>query len=83
MYLQTCLAKFTSEILYFQPYKRLGENVNILLINADINQLDNNSLDHVSYVVVRSLDVLRSIVEHRICREFDTTLIVTMNHSGI
>ena len=82
MYLETSHATFTSKVLYFQPCKRLGENVSILLISADISQLDNISVNHLSYVVVGCLNVLWSIVEDMINKKFDAALVITINHCG-
>ena len=66
------------------PFREgLGKDINYLVISRNILQLQRSSLNPVSDEVVLDLDVLRSIVKHRILRELDATLIITINTSSL
>ena len=59
----------------------LGENICHLVISRHICQSNCTSLNPVSDKMVPDLDMLRPVVKYRILREFDTTLIITIDRS--
>ena len=63
--------------------QRLGQYVRDLLIRSNVKKLHNSFLHHVMNVLVFDLDMLGFVVKHWILREFDTTLIITINPSSL
>jgi hypothetical protein len=67
------------EIDMLSPWQGLGENFFHLLINRNIMKLNHPTLNPVSNEMILDLNVLRPIMKHWILREFDTTMIITVN----
>ena len=62
------------------PFREgLGKDISYLVISRYILQLYCSSLNPVSDEVVLDLDVLRPITKHKILRELDATLIITID----
>ena len=56
-----------------------GEDVRNMLICGNILELHNPSLNTVSDEVVSDLNMLGLVMKHRILRELDVTLIISVN----
>ena len=61
-------------------HQGLGENVCNLLIYGNILELDNFLLDPVLDEAIFDFIMLGLVMEHWILKEFDTTLIIAVNH---
>ena len=59
----------------------LAENICHLVISRHICQPNCTSLNPVSDKMAPDLDMFRLVVKYQILREFDTTLIITVNRS--
>ena len=75
--------KLVSEVLQLHPAQRLGQYVRDLLIRSNVLKLHSSLLHHVANVLVFDLNMLGFIVKHRILRELDATLIITINISSL
>jgi hypothetical protein len=60
----------------------LGKNIYHLLISLYLIKPHDSSLYTIPDEVIPDIDVLAAIMKHRILRELDATLIVTVNHSN-
>ena len=58
----------------------LGENVCQLLLCRNILNLNCSLLHYVPDEMVSNLNMLRPVVRHWILREFDATLVITVDH---
>jgi hypothetical protein len=76
-------SKFVSECLKLPFCSGLGQNISNLLICGNILEIQCSLLNPVSYEVIFDLYVLGPVIKHWILREFDTTLIITINDLGI
>jgi hypothetical protein len=54
-----------------------------MLISANILELQCSLLNLVSYELIYDLYMLGPVMKHMILKEFDTTLIITINDHGI
>ena len=69
-----------SEVDMLAPWERLRQNVCYLLIRGNVLEFHNSLLDPISDEVILDVDMLGPLMKHRILRELNTALIVTMNH---
>jgi hypothetical protein len=69
--------KLVLEVLKLHTRQRLSQHIYNLLIYANILELDNSLLYHVTNVVIPDLYVLRLIMEHWVISHLYATLIIT------
>jgi hypothetical protein len=76
-------SKFVPEE-YRLPFNQgFGQNVCNLLICGNILKLNCSLLYPVSDEVIHDLNMIVPVMEYRILKEFDTTLIITVYHHGV
>jgi hypothetical protein len=75
--------KLVSEVLKLHTRQRLSQHICNLLICANILELYNSLLHHVTIVVIPDLNVLRLIVEHWVLCHLFATLVITKDHDSI
>ena len=68
-----------SMIFKFAPGERLHQNVCILIFHRNVLKQHDLPLHTISDMMIPDIYMLRSIMKHRIKREFNATLIITMN----
>ena len=61
----------------------LGQYVCDLLICGNVLELHSYLLHHIANVLIFDLNMLGFIMKHRILRELDATLIITINTSSL
>jgi hypothetical protein len=71
-----------SEVDMLAPWKKLHKNVCNFLISRYVLKLNCPFLNSITDEVVSDLYVLRPVIKDWIVIEFDTTLIITVNHYG-
>ena len=69
-----------SEVDMLAPWERLRQNVFYLLIRGNVLEPYNFLLDPISDEMILDADVLGPLMKHRILRELNAALIVTMNN---
>ena len=70
--------KLVSEVHKLHLGQLLGQHIRDLLICGNVLELHNSLLHHIANVLIFDLNMLGFIVKHRILREFDATLIITV-----
>ena len=69
--------KLVSKVLKLHTRQRLGQHICNLLICANILELYNSPLHHITNVVILNFYVLRIIMEHWVLCYLYTTLVIT------
>ena len=69
--------KLVSEVLKLHTRQRLGQHICNLLICANILELYNSPLHHITNVVISDVYVLRLIMEHWVICYLYATLVIT------
>jgi hypothetical protein len=69
-----------SEVDKISPWKILCENVFNFLINRYVLKMNCSSLNPITYEVVFDLYVILHMMNDWILEEFDTTMIIRVNH---
>jgi hypothetical protein len=75
--------KIVSKVLKLHTRQRLSKHICYLLIYANILELHNSLLYHVTNVVIPDLNVLHFIMEHWVLCHLYATLVITKDHSSI
>jgi hypothetical protein len=71
-----------SELLKLLSAQCLGKNVCHLFISLCVIKPRGSSPYTILDEVISDIDVLATIMKHRILRELDATMIVTVNHNS-
>jgi hypothetical protein len=69
--------KLVSKVFKLYTRQRLGQQICNLLICANILELYNSSLHHITNIVIPDFYVLRLIMEHRVLCHLYATLVIT------
>jgi hypothetical protein len=72
-----------SVIFEFSPGERLRQNVCILIFHRNVLKKHDLQLHTISEMMIPDIYMLRSVMKHKINREFNETLIITINHCRI
>ena len=72
-----------SMIFKFAPGERLRRNVCILIFHRNVLKKQDLMLHTISEMMIPSIYMLRSVMKHKINREFNATLIITISHCRI
>ena len=72
-----------SMIFKFSPGEHLRQNVYILIFHRNVLKQHDILLHTISEMMILDIYMLISVMKHRINREFNATLIITINHYRI
>ena len=72
-----------SMVFEFSPGERLHQNICILIFHRNVLKQHDLPLHTISDMMISDIYMLRSIMKHGINREFNATMIITMNHCRI
>ena len=70
-------------VFEFSPGEHLRQNIFILIFHGNVLKQPYSSLHLIFEMMVPDIYVLGPIMKHRINREFNATLIITMKHFRI
>ena len=70
--------KLLPEVLELQPRQWLLQYISYLFLHRNILELHYSPLHHIPDIVILDLDMLQLVMEHRVLRQLQTTLVVAM-----